>query len=52
MIELSCLYGSERYAACFDEVVARAVRVSQPVVLSALLIIQLFGIAIPPPYFS
>ena len=51
MIELSCLHGSERYAACFDEVVARAVRVSQPAVLSALLIIQLFGIVIPPPYF-
>ena len=43
-IELSCLHGSERYAACFDEVVARAVRVSQPAVLSALLVIQLFGI--------
>ena len=28
VIELSCLHGSERYAACFDEVVARAVRVS------------------------
>ena len=42
---------SERYAACFDEVVARAVRVSQPAVLSALLVIQLFGIVIPPPYF-
>ena len=52
VIELSCLYGSERYAACFDEVVARAVRVSQPAVLSALLVIQLFGIVIPPPYFS
>ena len=52
MIELSCLRGSERYAACFDEVVARAVRVSQPAVLSALLVIQLFGIVIPPPYFS
>ena len=51
VIELSCLHGSERYAACFDEVVARAVRVSQPAVLSALLIIQLFGIVIPPPYF-
>ena len=51
MIELSCLHGSERYAACFDEVVARAVRVSQPAVLSALLVIQLFGIVIPPPYF-
>ena len=51
VIELSCLYGSERYAACFDEVVARAVRVSQPAVLSALLAIQLFGIVIPPPYF-
>ena len=48
MIELSCLHGSERYAACFDEVVARAVRVSQPAVLSALLVIQLFGIVIPP----
>ena len=33
-------------------VVARAVRVSQPAVLSALLAIQLFGIVIPPPYFS
>ena len=52
MIELSCLHGSERYAACFDEVVARAVRFSQPAVLSALLVIQLFGIVIPPPYFS
>ena len=50
MIELSCLHGSERYAACFDEVVARTVRVSQPAVLSALLVIQLFGIAIPPPH--
>ena len=36
--------------ACF-RVVARAVRVSQPAVLSALLVIQLFGIVIPPPYF-
>ena len=44
VIELSCLHGSEGYAACFDEVVARAVRVSQPAVLSALLVIQLFGI--------
>ena len=51
MIELSCLHGSERYAACFDEVVARAVRFSQPAVLSALLVIQLFGIVIPPPLF-
>ena len=51
MIELSCLHGSERYAACFDEVVARAVRVSQPAVLSALLVIQLFGIVTPPPSF-
>ena len=50
-IELSCLHGSERYAACFDEVVARAVRVSQPAVLSALLVIQLSGIVIPPPIF-
>ena len=50
MIELSCLHGSEGYAACFDEVVARAVRFSQPAVLSALLAIQLFGIVIPPPY--
>ena len=37
-------------ARCF-RVVARAVRVSQPAVLSALLVIQLFGIVIPPPYF-
>ena len=37
--------------ACFW-VVARAVRVSQPAVLSALLVIQLFGIVIPPPNFS
>ena len=51
VIELLCLHGSERYAACFDEVFARAVRVSQPAVLSALLAIQLFGIVIPPPYF-
>ena len=51
VIELSCLHGSERYAACFDEVVARAVRVSQPAVLSALLVIQLFGIVVPPPIF-
>ena len=39
-------------AACFDEVVARAVRVSQPAVLSALLAIQLFGLVSPPPNFS
>ena len=32
-------------------VVARAVRVSRPAVLSALLVIQLFGIVIPPPIF-
>ena len=32
-------------------VFARAVRVSQPAVLSALLVIQLFGIVVPPPYF-
>ena len=44
-------HGSERYAACFDEVVARAVRFSQPAVLSALLVIQLFGIVVPPPIF-
>ena len=31
-------------------VFARAVRVSQPAVLSALLAIQLFGIMIPPPF--
>ena len=36
-------------ARCF-RVVARAVRVSQPAVLSALLVIQLFGIMIPPPF--
>ena len=52
VIELSCLHGSERYAACFDEVVARAVRVSQPAVLSALLVIQLFGSVFPPPNSS
>ena len=51
VIELSCLHGSERYVACFDEVVARTVRVSQPAVLSALLVIQLSGIVIPPPLF-
>ena len=33
-------------------VFARTVRVSQPAVLSALLVIQLFGIVIPPPNFS
>ena len=33
-------------------VFAHAVRVSQPAVLSALLVIQLFGIVIPPPEFS
>ena len=32
-------------------VLARAVRFSQPAALSALLVIQLFGIVIPPPYF-
>ena len=32
-------------------VFARAVRVSQPAVLSALLVIQLFGIVVAPPYF-
>ena len=32
-------------------VFARAVRVSQPAVLSALLVIQLSGIVIPPPNF-
>ena len=32
-------------------VFARAVRVSQPAVLSVLLVIQLFGIVVPPPYF-
>ena len=37
-------------AHCF-RVVARAVRVSQPAVLSASLVIQLFGIVIPPPLF-
>ena len=36
--------------ACFW-VVARAVRVSQPAVLSTLLAIQLFGLVIPPPFF-
>ena len=33
-------------------VVARAVHVSQPAVLSALLVIQLFGNTFPPPNFS
>ena len=33
-------------------VFARAVRVSQPAVLSALLVIQLFGIVVPPPNSS
>ena len=37
-------------AHCF-RVVARTVRVSRPAVLSALLVIQLFGLVIPPPYF-
>ena len=37
-------------AHCF-RVFARAVRVSRPAVLSALLVIQLSGIVIPPPYF-
>ena len=37
-------------ARCF-RVVARAMRVSQPAVLSALLVIQLSGIVVPPPYF-
>ena len=37
-------------ARCF-RVVARTVRFSKPAVLSALLVIQLFGIVIPPPYF-
>ena len=37
-------------AHCFW-VVARTVRFSQPAVLSALLVIQLSGIVIPPPYF-
>ena len=32
-------------------VFACTVRVSQPAVLSALLVIQLFGIVIPPPFF-
>ena len=32
-------------------VFARAVRFSQPAVLSALLVIQLFGLVIPPPIF-
>ena len=32
-------------------VVARAMRFSQPAVLSALLVIQLFGIVVPPPIF-
>ena len=38
-------------AHCFW-VVARTVRFSQPAVLSALLVIQLFGSVFPPPNFS
>ena len=38
--------------ACCFRAPARAVRVSQPAVLSALLAIQLFGIVIPPPHIS
>ena len=38
-------------AHCF-RVLARTVRVSQPAVLSALLVIQLFGSVFPPPNFS
>ena len=38
-------------AHCF-RVLARAVRVSQPAVLSALLVIQLFGSVFPPPNSS
>ena len=41
---------SRSQEACF-RVLARAVRVSQPAVLSALLVIQLSGIVIPPPIF-
>ena len=37
--------------ACCFRIPACAMRVSQPVVLSALLVIQLFGIVIPPPIF-
>ena len=37
--------------ACCFRVLARAVRFSQPAVLSALLVIQLFGIVVPPPIF-
>ena len=37
-------------AHCF-RVIARTVRFSQPAVLSALLVIQLFGIVTPPPSF-
>ena len=48
----SRLLSTPAMAACFDEVVARAVRVSQPAVLSALLAIQLFGFVSPPTNFS
>ena len=44
-----CVFRSSE--ACCFRVVARAVRVSQPAVLSALLVIQLFGIVVPPPIF-
>ena len=37
--------------ARYLRVFARAVRFSQPAVLSALLVIQLSGIVIPPPYY-
>ena len=44
-----CVSRSPEAHHCF-RIVARAVRVSQPAVLSALLAIQLFGIMIPPPF--
>ena len=46
-----CPRGVSRSPEARFRVVACAVRVSQPAVLSALLAIQLFGIVIPPPYF-
>ena len=45
-----CPRGVSRSPEARFRVVARAVRVSQPAVLSALLVIQLFGIMIPPPF--
>ena len=47
-----CPRGVSRSPEARLRVVARAARVSQPAVLSALLVIQLFGSVFPPPSFS